>query len=741
MLSAEHVELLRRLNDGWPEGLRLDFGGDSPPDVSGHPLGAELSALGLGGRASLPFFKGDRVAWFTVAADAEALQAAIEDLRAWILPSFGWEDDRQPLVPPADAASTLSSLIHTMSPAGYFRWWTTRGSFELVLRKLLAMRRLEEAQPAHVREQVPSLFQLRQQFDVALLTGDRDTAQEAIDIIDHHQLDTAANTRFMQIRLWDQFREYQRITTHPQISEVVQLRMPNSVRLAVVRAFHDQYLARFEEAADVEAAAKSYQENVDEVLSGLLDACRPTDGVEVLRCLAYKVWVRRDGGEASKLLAGYDDPLLSRLLTPLQEPPAPPLPPEEQFLNAWRQGDWRTVQEVGCRLVETEAQELSTLTPEYLLATLSFSLTLHANPQLADILRSTTGRRTTEPATESPTESALIAAQSWPEFVERLKANDWEGAGKFLSLEERPSMGDLGLADIPQVLESLEEMFTDPAISQSQTGRQLMLGSLPVIIKDFLTDPEFPRVPLAGVYRQLLQLWSESRLGSASPPDANLLLTLAETVLQLDSGAEALVGENVRSWWQARKVRAMLPFLLNALDILSELSSDRSLCESLWIDGAEFVRLDPQALSPGERLLWRTVGTRIGIDETTIDDFLGLDVATEAGAVDPLSEIELHKVAIVSLREEAARAAADVIRQRTNAQVLVVTETHAGTDTNSAKTADVVLFVWASTTHAVYKAFDSVRDKLAYVQGKGAASIVLTLERWAMKQRGLSLTH
>jgi hypothetical protein len=109
--------------------------------------------------------------------------------------------------------------------------------------------------------------------------------------------------------------------------------------------------------------------------------------------------------------------------------------------------------------------------------------------------------------------------------------------------------------------------------------------------------------------------------------------------------------------------------------------------------------------------------------------------------VDPLTDVDLKKVAIVSLREEAARGAAEIIRQRTGAQVLVVTETHAGTDTNSAKNADVVLFVWASTTHAVYRAFDGVREKLVYVPGKGAASIVLTLERWAVKQLEMVLAH
>lgn len=729
MFKAVHTEVLGRLNESWPKALQLPFKKDSAPDITGHPLAGELFALSNGGRASLPFFSGDRIAWFTLAGDAEQLRAAIEDLRAWILPSFGWEDETQPLVAPGEATGDLGPLIHSLSPAGYFRWWAARTSFKLVVQKLQAMRRLEEAQPAHTYEYVPSLFELRQQFEVALLTGALESAQDAIDSIDHNQLDTAANTRFMQIRLWDQFREHERIATDSQISEIVQLRMPHAIRLALVRAFHSHFLAPHEEQGDIQAAARSYSANVHGLLAGVLEACRPSDGIEALRSISYKAWLQKDGSLATRLIAESEDQLLKPLLSPLQAPATVPPQLEDQFMDSWRQGDWRTLQEVGQQLLESDTPGLRVLTSDYLLSTLGFSLNLHANPTLAERLENV--------AVQQP---PTIAAQTWGQFVARLRVNDWDGADHFLSLDERPSLEGLKLNEISQVLESLEEMFTDPKIDQDQTGRQIMLGSLPVIIKDFLNDPEFPRASLTGVYRQLFQLWAQHRRGGASQQDANLLLALAEAVLQLDSSSEKEVTDSVRAWWEARRVRAMLPFLLSALDLLSELTSERGVCESLWIDGAEFIRIDPQALSPGERMLWRNVGSRIGLDSATIEEFLGLHAEADAGVVDVLTQVKLKKVAIVSLREEPARIAAEIIRQRTGAQVAVVTETHAGSATGNAKTADVVLFVWASTTHAVYRAFDNVREKLAYVEGKGAVSIVLSLERWAMKQQELKLS-
>jgi hypothetical protein len=730
MFKAVHTEVLCRLNESWPKALQLPFKKDSAPNITGHPLAGELFALSNGGRASLPFFSGDRIAWFTLAGDAEQLRAAIEDLRAWILPSFGWEDETQPLVAPGEATGDLGPLIHSLSPAGYFRWWAARTSFKLVVQKLQAMRRLEEAQPAHTYEYVPSLFELRQQFEVALLTGARESAQDAIDSIDHNQLDTAANTRFMQIRLWDQFREHERIATDSQISEIVQLRMPHAIRLALVRAFHSHFLAPHEEQGDIQAAARSYSENVHGLLAGVLEACRPSDGIEALRCISYKAWLQKDGSLATRLITESEDQLLKPLLSPLQAPATVPPQLEDQFMDSWRQGDWRTLQEVGQQLLEPGAPGLSVLTSDYLLSTLGFSLNLHANPVLAERLENVS-------AQQRPT---IVAAQTWGQFVARLKVIDWDGADHFLSLEERPSLDGLKINEISQVLESLEEMFTNPTIDQDQAGRQVMLGSLPVIIKDFLNDPEFPRASFAGIYRQLFQLWAQQRRGGASQQDANLLLALAEVVLQLDNSSEKEVTERIRGWWEARRVRAMLPFLLSALDLLSELTSERGVCESLWIDGAELIRIDPQALTPGERMLWRNVGSRIGLDTATIEEFLGLQVEADVGVVDLLAQANFKKVAIVSLREEPARIAAEIIRKRTGAQVLVVTETRGGAGTDNAKTADVILFVWASTTHAVYRAFDSVREKLAYVEGKGAVSIVLSLERWAMKQQAIILS-
>src|SRR5262245_13803368 len=129
MLTADQQTLLTQLASTWPANLRLRGSGNQAVPA-GHPLAQEIAALENGSAASFPFFvpNKDEVAWFTLASGKQRMQAAIEDLRAWIIPSFAWEDPRGALVVPGEATGTLGPLILSMSPAGYFRWLSSKAN-------------------------------------------------------------------------------------------------------------------------------------------------------------------------------------------------------------------------------------------------------------------------------------------------------------------------------------------------------------------------------------------------------------------------------------------------------------------------------------------------------------------------------------------------------------------------------------------------------------------------------------
>ena len=149
-------------------------------------------------------------------------------------------------------------------------------------------------------------------------------------------------------------------------------------------------------------------------------------------------------------------------------------------------------------------------------------------------------------------------------------------------------------------------------------------------------------------------------------------------------------------------------------------------------DGASFIKDHSILLTSTERELWKSIGLHLGFDQGTVAEYLEVQGTPFQGEdpTDIFATSNLKKVAIVSLHEKSAKAAADLIRQRSGAEVIIVSDHVAGAATQSAQSADVVLVVWAATKHSVYRAFDKVRDKLAYVQGTGPSSILLALERW-----------
>jgi hypothetical protein len=718
----ERYKLAEQFASSWAGDFNLTSAKIAEQNFAGHPLTEELNALMNGESASLPFFRNADALWVTIAADAENLEIAIEDLRAWILPTIGWEDEKSSIVLPADAPAAIRNLISVISPAGYFRWWTDKNKIGQTIEKLRAMRGLAELRPAHTYLHIPSLFELRQQYEVALLVKDKIEAQKAVDSINYNQLDTAANTGFMQIRLWAEFREFEKIVTHPQLRELINLRMPHNIRLDFVRAFHAQFLKEFEERNDFAGAKQSFQKNVAGLLNGLLSLCRPTDGAPVRRTLGYKALTHQDAALAAELLEYTADDFLQNLLRPLSSTTAiSPLSLAEQFQVAHQQSNWRVLQETGAKILfDTEIHDRQ-LPVDYLTAVLRFSLSFRANPELQEKL-----------VVAGTEQTPIDIPQTWLQFAERIKEKHWESASAFLSLENRPSLEKADITTALNFLETLEELFTDPEMESDAIGTEILQSSLPAIIREFLTAPDFPNKNLISIYRQLMELWAIYKSGSSHPTDANLLLTLAEPVLQNDANSQNLVTDTLRNWWEARKVRALLPFLLSSLEILSANLTNIDACKNLWIDGADYVRLNPETVSPTERYLWRDIGTNLGIEKEIINEFLGSEIITEEK--DILSDLQASKIAIVSLQIESAQTAAELIRERFSGEVVVVSETHNNSTVENAKNSDVILFVWASNTHAVYRAFDNTREKLFYVQGKGASSIVISLERWAMQQ-------
>lgn len=674
-------ELLERLATSWPTGWQ-DW--RSNPE---HPLRFEIEALRESHESHLPFFRGQVVAWLTVAEDAASLRRAITRLKAWVIPSFAWEDRVRPIVHPRDYRGPLTSALSQVAPAGYYRWHSTAGAAETkVIEKLKSWRRLAALRPSRSESVEPSLFELREQFRLALCTLDRLLAEAAVAAIDSRQLDTAANTSFMRMQMRARFGAHDEIVRDPDLARLLSLRIPGVVRIAVTEAFYQVYLRDLLEAGRVDEAREVAETKVLPEIGSLLSMARPEEGEGT-------GWLLRNlpSTETTKARTESD---------------------EDGFLSAIRSGDWIRTQELGKRLIQ------SAQSPGFesiLRDGLAESLEYQPDPELKKVLRSQ----------ETP-------VRTWQEFLSAIREGTVRRAESFLESADRKPLDLSRSSTTYEVISGMADLLTEPTSAIGGSAALVLEHSVALLIEDLVGDRWFPRCELAESYFLLLQTWVASRASSALSADSNVTVSLARGVFECPLHRELETAELLRHWWEGRPVKANLPFLLSALELMCEFLSEASIGQGMWIDGITSISSRAVQLTSTERALWQSIGRSLGFDRATIDEYLPELPSSPSGEIEPdvLAGAGLRKVAIVSLQERAAKAAGALIAERTGAQVVIVDELVAGPATESACTADVILLVWAATKHAVFRAFDDARDKLAYVQGTGMSSIVLALERW-----------
>jgi hypothetical protein len=191
MNAGSFASLIGKFAQNWattqPD-LILSVTGNEVDVSEDHPLYAELLSLCSGDSASLPFYKnGGDVHWCTIAPNNEKLRKSVSTLHAWLLPSFGGVKPGDGYISPENNKNGFAATIIAASPDGYYRWRCPRDNAPVVLKRLRLERSLESVRPSRIQPPRPSLYELRARFSAALLTGDRNGAEEIIGLLDRHQ--------------------------------------------------------------------------------------------------------------------------------------------------------------------------------------------------------------------------------------------------------------------------------------------------------------------------------------------------------------------------------------------------------------------------------------------------------------------------------------------------------------------------------------------------------------------------
>jgi hypothetical protein len=284
--------------------------------------------------------------------------------------------------------------------------------------------------------------------------------------------------------------------------------------------------------------------------------------------------------------------------------------------------------------------------------------------------------------------------------------------------------------------DALLELLSDPAMENEPGSRLMVYEILAALVDAFVVAPGFPRLAHLEVYLSLLEGIVAVSGSAASEPDSQLVLGLIGAAANLSADACPQCEQIVRAWWHRRPILQRIDWLAAALDSLAPLHTDPHRLVDLYTEGLALAARKGVDFKPTEVLMWRNIGKALELSSDDIEQLLAplaKQLSTEDH--DALADVGLDQIAIVSLHQASAYGAAKELEERTGAKVSVVTSMVAGAETHHALTADLILYVWAATTHATYRAFDGHRDKIEYVQGTGVSSIVMAAERWVSRRR------
>jgi hypothetical protein len=236
--------LLSQFNSNWKnfqKRLCLDLSKEEINDIETHPLSGELTNLINGKGGSLPFFTNSNITWCTMASSHSCLKKVVEQLQAWILPSYGWQGNRDGYKISDPSGDSFQQAISRISPTNYFRWQSSREQYSLIECKLATRFQLEETRPERKRKKHPSLYELRTQFQRSLTLGNRELAEQAIQSIDSCELDKALNTHMMRVRLWHHFREFESIKSYSHLPDLRAMpSLPNIINECIQEALGEK---------------------------------------------------------------------------------------------------------------------------------------------------------------------------------------------------------------------------------------------------------------------------------------------------------------------------------------------------------------------------------------------------------------------------------------------------------------------------------------------------------------------
>jgi hypothetical protein len=218
----------------------------------------------------LPFASqaGSRVCWFACAHDELGARALLDEMVAFIGPSFGeFEVSGALLSPVEESAKGLlcQAGLHVIA----FFAITVQYEQRIVQRWQVYWQLLDQ-RPPRVRQELRTFHQLRAAFDRALIARNEKEAMAAMAALCHQHGLSAENRVFLEIRMHAAFGRWDSILSHPQWDDILKVRLPPETYGDIWDALYETHLAKIEEEGSADQLIKTFAEKLRITAASLL---------------------------------------------------------------------------------------------------------------------------------------------------------------------------------------------------------------------------------------------------------------------------------------------------------------------------------------------------------------------------------------------------------------------------------------------------------------------------------------
>ena len=675
-VKSDLEKLISECLDSLPTTFLARIGVCSDPDVSA--LNMLIERARQGGISTLPYVvqSKETVHWVSFGGNSGSLLEYAEDLRSWVLPGYRTHGELN--FARSNSQGRLANLVLNVSPPGYLRWASNLNSFTTILKILDQMHGFLNCMPVISTSSPPSIHILRFRFVSALKCGDWDEAEQVINDIDRWNLEQAHKTMQMRLRLLGESRKHAELLEMVETHGLWVLTHPTRVSEAIIEAVINEILKPLELQNGPDIICQKLQPWLAKLTTVL-----PLVSMQATRAplFAYFACIDDDGPTALSLLPDLASPLLEFV--------------RERFQK--------------------------NLDLDHVEVTKSQSNQINKSVNKEDFEYDELGI------------AAHELRQSYWSVIQTLVRQGSLGQLELLlsELDARVSSDSELLGAIPELV---MDLISDPIIGANSASRNALHEVLSSLVDLIFSLPGFPDSKYIDIYLSVAEAMVYVRGDSASEEDAHLLHGLLAAIANLSTASLESCTKLLRSWWQLRPVLPRLDWLLAVLESLAPLHPKPDEMVDLWVQAVGLAHRKHLVLTPSKFRQWTRVAGFLELDPKNVtQDLESLSPLLLVPQKDALANVSWRKIAIVSLQENAAREAARELHSRTNAEVIVVTSLVQDGLTKTAKTADVILLVWAACSHAVYRAFDDCRSRLVYVQGTGTTSIVTAAEQMAEK--------